>query len=452
MASKSESAIGEGTRPRLVPFFGTTGPGFGPARAALLLVALATVTPNPLSRLWGTMVLDRPTWVGGGFAGWLLLFGAVEWWHLRQRCAAGRRGRAAVSSTIEGVLLCLDCLFLTLVLYGSGSAENPFTLLYFIPLSLSTLVSRTWTFRVALSAVFGFAVLFADSAAGVDLSSARGHFLRHVLGMAVALGFCGGLLTIFFHRIAGEIDEQRRHIAELSMARERDRLATSLGAIAAGAAHELGTPLGTIQLVVDDFAQMSGQERENALITVRDQVQRMKRVLHDMDAVTLSADVRNQGLTGWALSQLQDELPAEVVFRVAEEARRRTTDQPRRVIGQIIRELIHNADRAVARGGATVGPEVEVDADARSFRVSVLDRGPGFLSQEIGLAFQPFWSGDGGRGLGLFLAEVHARQLGGSLEIEARSGGGTVVRLRLPMELDSFFAQAGSDGARDRRS
>lgn len=389
--------------------------GLSRARLALALTALVVSVPTPLSRLWG---------IGEGPNGLFTLLAVLLWIASIAMPSIIRKGADLRFDAWWPLIL--DVFFLTCVLGLNSAAENPFTLLYFVPITLATLVSQVQTFRVALAAVLGFGLLFSISAEGVDLSSPRGHFMRHVLGMAIGLAVSGALLTVFFHRIAHELSEQRRRISELSEEQARDRMVTTIGAMAAGAAHELGTPLGTIQLLADDLHLMDREVLLEAQATIAEETQRMKRVLSEMDTVELRGELLN--IRAWDGRELIDEARAYGAhFECTEKV---LLQQPERVVRQIVRELLNNAERASSPHQK--GLMLSVRSGDQAVEVAVLDRGPGFSESALESALTPFWSTSGRRGLGLFLASTHARTLGGSLTISEREGGGAHVVLSLP--------------------
>ncbi|OQX70091.1 MAG: hypothetical protein B6A08_01035 [Sorangiineae bacterium NIC37A_2] len=390
--------------------------GLRRARLALALTALIVSVPTPLSRLWG---------IGEGPNVLYTLLAVLLWIACIVVPSLIRKGESLRFDAWWPLIL--DVFFLTGVLGLNSAAENPFTLLYFVPITLATLVSQAQTFRVALAAVLGFGLLFSISAEGVDLSSPRGHFMRHVLGMAIGLAVSGALLTVFFHRIAHELSEQRRRISELSDEQARDRMVTTIGAMAAGAAHELGTPLGTIQLLADDLHLMDRAGLLEAQATIAAEAQRMKRVLSEMDTVELRGELLN--VKPWDARELENEArargarfecPGDVLLR-----------QPERVVRQIVRELLNNAERASLPNEKDL--TLSVRGEDEVVELVVLDRGSGFSEPALERALTPFWSTSGRRGLGLFLASTHARTLGGALTLSGREGGGARVVLSLPL-------------------
>jgi two-component system, sensor histidine kinase RegB len=391
------------------------------SRVALIAVALAASVPSPLGVLFGGRTQGSP-WLALLIA---FLWGTVAWVLWRWRRVRGAGGQ----STLPGVSLALDVVGLTALLAISGAAQNPFTLLYFVPMTLATVVVDRWTWRVAGLSVMGFALLLLKTSAtlaGHQNHPHHTHFFQHVQGMAIALAVAGAFLAVFVHKIGRALSEQRQRIFALSRERQQDKFAISLGALSAGAAHELGSPLGSIQLLAEELPHLVGREQQDALDTIVSEVKRMKAVLHGMDTGQLSADLLGGGQC-WSLDELgQDAETYGVKFEQVSSAQ---TTQPQKIVSQIVRELLRNACTVASAENVRLCVEVEDE----EFCVRVVDAGPGLTLEQKERAQEPFVSFTGGTGLGLFLATVHARQLGGRLALESEIGIGTSVALCLPL-------------------
>lgn len=419
------------------------------ARWALFAVALGLVGAQ-LWRpgLWGEQPLgDR----------WVPLAAVVLWGGVNLHAARrARRGGADARPEEAGVHLLLDVAMLTALLASTGGASNPFTMLYFLPITLATLVSRSWTWIVALAAVCGFAVLVVVSTwtmqpvmdaasghghhAGHDQGAhgAGGHYWRHLVGMGVALAVAGSLVTYFVHGIAGVLAQQRSELERLRREAREDRYVASLGALSAGAAHELGTPLGTIQLLAGELEWMDEEERRDAARLIRSELERCKDILHGMKNPELSARALEQE-GSWSLEELCGELrgievppSTRLQVRFEGDGAEGTCEQPRAVIEQTVRELVTNALRARVEG-RPMNVEVLVSRRGEELGIDVVDDGRGMDPEELASAMEPFFSKSSeGRGLGLFLAGLHVRQLGGTLSLQSEVGRGTRAELRLP--------------------
>jgi two-component system, sensor histidine kinase RegB len=396
------------------------------ARWALLLALLfITLVQTALPELFGAQ-LGGP-WSAIG----LVVAGAAV------NLAVARRGRAW-SPRRAGAHLLLDVAGLTCFLAISGAAAHPFTMLYFVPIGLGTLLPRGFTWLVALAAIAGFALLLGITAWSTSLG---GHFLHHLGGMWLGMAISGAIITLFVHRIAAALAGQRAELERARRAALEARHLASLGGLAAGAAHELGTPLGTIQLLSDELEQMPTGERARALQSIRREVRRCKEIIHQMANPELSAEQLVHA-AAWPLGALEAELRqtrggagAEVDFAVElSSGAERTTTQPRLVIERVVHELVTNALFA-CRNTADPHVRVELGVVDDSARVSVTDNGPGLDAAAKAAAFEAFFSTKAkGRGLGLYLARAHLQQLGGSISIDDVIPTGARFIVSFPLE------------------
>lgn len=389
------------------------------ARFFLILVATAVTWPSSFSHYFSGSASPHP---------WPILGISGVWLGLTMWLSGRRPSEQAPTLRNESVLLFLDVVCLTALLSLSGAAQHPFSMLYFVPITLTTVVLPNRTWQVALLSVGGFAILLAQTISVLAphrIHPAHAHFLHHVTGMAVALAVVGAFVTYAVHRIAMRLFEQRERVHALARERTEDRFAVALGALAAGAAHELGTPLCSVQLLAEDLAFMDADGRCRATETILSEVQRMKKILHGLGSSELSAEVLSDRST-WSLTQLRNEIePAGIQLAINGND---TTSQPHSILIQMVRELVRNATKVAEPGGI----EVRVDDSDSNIRITVSDNGPGVTDADATRLFRPFVSETGGTGLGLFLASVHARQLGGDLRLQNTEGPGATFVLTLP--------------------
>src|SRR5688572_10888155 len=348
------------------------------------------------------------------------------------------------SSRAAGIHLLLDVCGLTIFFAISGAAANPFTMLYFVPIGLATLLPRGFTWGVAGAALAGFGALLFVTATTTDLS---GHFLHHLVGMWVGLAVSGATITLFVHRLAAAITRQQ---AELERAREaatQARHLAALGGLAASAAHELGTPLGTIQLLTDELEALSDGERATAIGCIRTELSRCKDIIHGMATPELSAR-QLEGLEPWPLSACRElahgtSARVRVHYSGADEV---STNQPELVIRRVLNELVRNAVDACDMAGRQAELDVTVEAQAGVARISVRDNGPG-LSESVrhGLFEAYFSTKEAGRGLGLYLARAHLRQLGGDLELAGPAVSEACFVVSFPLQAPAFASKVAAE-------
>lgn len=356
-------------------------------------------------------------------------------------------GRA--SQNLAGAHLIVDATALTVLLALSGGVINSFTAMYFVPITLSTQVSPRWTWALATYCLCAYAVLFL--LAPVDHHIAHHNFDNHVRGMWVAFAISGVLITYFVHRIAISLARQRRELARLQSEATQDRHLAAMGTLAAGAAHELGSPLGTIAMLAADIEVMDERERAEASSSIKEAIGRCKHILAQMRSPELRVPTLGRDRRSWPLRELPTEVqgdaegPVTVLMTEAFAAPGLASDQPREVVGQILRELVANAAEACRRRPGSTGVRVhfDVDTEARTIEIAVQDDGVGMSAEAAEAAFDAFFStkAEGqGMGLGLYLARAHARQLGGSIDLETEVGEGTTLHLSFPLE--SAIAEA----------
>lgn len=355
-------------------------------------------------------------------------------------------GRAA--SWVLGGVLTLDTLLLTGLLAASGGATNPFSVLFLVHITLAAVIlGARWTTLVAILAVACFGALFVLPLPAWTHHEHHLHhhapsgepFSNHLYGMWAAFTLAAGLVAYFVRKIATTIALQREQIAALRESAARHARLASLTTLAAGAAHELGSPLGTISVAAHEMelaiARVPGAEEvgEDARLILAE-VERCQEILRRMAARASSET--DAGLVTVA------ELGALVRERVepARSARVRVEAGPGITAIRLPREHTLQSLTALVKNALDAGPEgapvlVRVERDGGELLIHVEDQGAGMPEEILTRAGEPFFTTKEpgrGLGLGLFLTRAFAESQGGSLTLEPRSEGGTRVTLRLP--------------------
>jgi two-component system sensor histidine kinase RegB len=264
--------------------------------------------------------------------------------------------------------------------------------------------------------------------------------------MWVAFGVAAAFIVYFIQRVRRALAERDAELGEArSTAARHERLA-SLATLAAGAAHELATPLSTIAVVAKELERALGTDGADASTVadarlIRDQVERCRTILVQMaaDAGESTGEAPAPITVAAWLAAATDGL-AERARIVAEPAFASSADGavvrvPPRALAQALRGVLKNALEASAARGEV---RVELAAVADRWRLAVVDRGAGMTPEVLARAGEPFFttkSADGlarGMGLGLFLARVVLERLGGELDIRSTLGRGTTVTLIVP--------------------
>ncbi|MBC8073166.1 MAG: HAMP domain-containing histidine kinase [Deltaproteobacteria bacterium] len=401
----------------------------------LLLVAIALaqgLMPDSLGAelTWSREPLDvRPPLAV--LMAWLSINVATRFW---------LASHDTVHPRAVGGQLLLDVAALTSLLALWGGAANPFTSIYFMPIILATQISAGWTLVLLGVSAVSFAMLFVWLPIADRVGQA---FAGHVHGDVVALLACSALGAWLVHRITQSASRTRSELARLRDQTIQDQHLAALGTLAAGAAHELGTPLGTVNLLAAELPHMAADEQRSAIDTIKREVARCKDILGRM----ASPEVRVSALSArdaqpWFLCELQDELddPEGVKLTVVATAvtreRAGLTTVARASLGQIVRELVANGAEACRRRPGSRGVSLRVDVDREDAIIEVEDDGEGIEPDVAAAVFDPFFTTkpEGqGMGLGLYLARAQLRQLGGHLELVSAPGRGTKVKVRVAL-------------------
>jgi two-component system sensor histidine kinase RegB len=223
-------------------------------------------------------------------------------------------------------------------------------------------------------------------------------------------------------------------------AMERREKLASLATLAAGAAHELGTPLSTIALAAKELehALERGAAGGTAIADaklIREEVDRCRAILAQMGAEAGASP--GEAMERITVSRLLERAVAsagrsERIQVYLEEAVAQTELLvPARAVAQALQAVLHNALQA------SVDAPISVRAlsEPHGVRVDVEDRGPGMSPEVLARAGEPFFTTrepGRGMGLGLFLTRSVLEQLGGRFALESAPARGTTARLTLP--------------------
>ncbi|NVJ21273.1 HAMP domain-containing histidine kinase [Myxococcus sp. AM011] len=356
-------------------------------------------------------------------------------------------GRARVTEGTIGKLMLWDTLVLTGLLALSGGTHNPFTTLYLVNVALGTVLLPSrwmWSLLGFTLTAFGSLFLLQDVVLVPGLSRPDHAALMrlHINGMWVAFAVAAGFIVYFVQRVTRALEEREQELAQARAQHARREKVASLATLAAGAAHELSTPLSTIAVVSKEVeraltaAGTSEAVRED-LRLIRQQVDRCRDVLVQMsaDAGQTTGEAFHPMPLGRLVEDSLSELSGVERVRVElpEELSAWRVQGPPRALARVVRGLVKNALQASPPSRSV---ELRVVAGRGGARLEVRDGGAGMPAEILARAGEPFFTTKApgeGMGLGLFLARTLAEQLGGSLELRSTPGQGTVASLALPV-------------------
>lgn len=273
---------------------------------------------------------------------------------------------------------------------------------------------------------------------------------RTVEGLEERVGERTARLVAANHHLVREIEERERAtdalLASEAQLRASERLA-SVGTLAAGIAHEINNPIGSI-LAAAQFAQVArgdGDDTETAetLDTALDDIVREARRCGGIVRSVLQF-ARNERTEKWDYT-LDDLLRRAVRLTASESERCDATvdlDLPAEPVWvhvnpiQIEQAIVNLVRNAIEAGGHDIRVRLEPQPAEALARVEVIDDGPGLPDDERARILEPFYTTrrqEGGTGLGLSVVHGIAAEHAGHLQIDTSEAGGLTIRLDLPM-------------------
>ena len=353
------------------------------------------------------------------------------------------RARPSVSNNELFAALLVDVWMLTVQLYLSGGATNPFISLYLLQVTLGAVLLSGWrVWAIVVFTTAGFIGLDRISQPlPLPMTLERG--LASPLMQAVLICFVlnATLLVVFITRINGNLRQRDARLASLRQRAAEEEHIVRMGLLASGAAHELGTPLATLAVILGDWARApavaADPELGQDVSEMQAQVQRCKSIV---SGILLSAgEARGEGSEETTLLTFLDRLVEE--WRLLHPATRldydnRFGEDLPMVSDSTLKQMIFNVlDNAY--DAAPDALRLEVDRERDDLVLTVTDRGPGFTPSMLAQIGKPYQSTKGrpGKGLGLFLSVNVARTLGGRLTAGNTDAGGARVRITLPLSV-----------------
>jgi two-component system sensor histidine kinase RegB len=336
--------------------------------------------------------------------------------------------------------LTADAALYGALIYQTGGATNPFISLLLIPLLISAAtLSWRFTWLMALIVVLFYSsllhyyipVLPAQTGHQYSLSSL---FDIHITGMWLNFLFTVVLITWFIVRLQQTMRQQESRLHRERERRLRDQQMVSLATFAAGTAHELGTPLSTMSVILNDMTlEARTPEFAEDIALLRQQV--------DACSARLKSMARNAEEAGAEVNRPADEALHELLERwllIRPQAQYRVSpvsagkaptisDSPQ--LQQSLTNLLNNAMDA-----SDAPIEIDLSWDTEQVWLKIRDHGPGLPLTEVTDLGRPFVTTKGnGLGIGLFLTATTLAQHHGDVRLYNHPEGGTLTEVRLPI-------------------
>ncbi|MBE9606686.1 HAMP domain-containing histidine kinase [Acetobacteraceae bacterium H6797] len=351
------------------------------------------------------------------------------------------QARRSVTNPELFLSISLDVAALTAQLYLSGGATNPFISLYLLQVVLTAvLLDMRWSLAILALTGACYLLLIQFYIPFVLPAELEGQLFRlHLQGLVVCFLLDSVLVSIFVARIRRNLAHRDERLAALRQQKAEEDHIVRMGLLASGAAHELGTPLATVLVLLGDWRRMAVfKEHPDLLQDIEEAEAAILRCKTIVTGVLTSAgEVRGEAPSLTTVKTFLDDLVEE--WRAARGFTGLTyrndfgEDMPiisDPALKQVLANILDNAQEAPA---GRIHLAVRREDDHLS--LSVEDDGPGFPPDMLERVGRPYQSSKGktGGGLGLFLVVNVVRKLGGTVTVGNRPEGGARVALRLPL-------------------
>jgi len=341
--------------------------------------------------------------------------------------------------------LLFDVLSLSVLLYFGGGASNPFVSFFLVPITISAAI-LPWTYTWAVAGIslacYTFLLFFYRPLSilmpeDMNMSSMGGLPNLHIIGMWCNFIVSAVLITYFVVKMAAEIRSQDIKLNDYREDNMRNEQILAVATQAAGTAHELGTPLNTMTILVremaDDYQENPALAKDIA--TLEMQLASCKKSLQEM---VKRADLRNAGkarqsaipafieqiLEQWGL--LRPEVRLNQKFIAANESPQIHVDS---TLQQAIVNILNNAADA-----SPEGIDLAVDWNTENWTLTIRDYGKGVDEEMMAyLGSEIVSNKEKGMGVGMILSQASIERMGGEVSISSHPEQGTLTQIRLPV-------------------
>jgi two-component system, sensor histidine kinase RegB len=357
----------------------------------------------------------------------------------------------------------VDVLAMASMLYLTGGASNPIIWVFLLPLIITAIMlpqAYAWNMVIITSSIYTILIgyniplpaiephlpdpkfITPDMAQHIHVATDHNYFNLHIFGMWFGFVFSAGLVAFFVVELSNTLKERERTLAEARESALRDERVVSLGTLAASAAHDMGTPLGTIAILTHELQQEFPEHRfpdmNRKIVIMDEQVKRCKEALSVMSAS--AGEMRAESGKIMLLTEYIDEVlnqwrahnPAtRLKLQISPENDLQAKIIAERTLTHSILNVLNNAARATSDYD---GIEFAADWNQSELHLGIRDFGPGLPPEYLKLIGRhPVISRQQGMGVGLFLTYSTITRLGGTIAFSNLETGGASVEITLPL-------------------
>jgi two-component system sensor histidine kinase RegB len=364
--------------------------------------------------------------------------------------------------------ICLDVFAIAALLYLTGGASNPITWVFLLPLIITAIMlpqAYAWYMVILTTSLYTMLIAFNIPLPSIEphmpnpeliksdmesyqmlqhahVMNDKSYFSLHMFGMWFGFVFSAGLVAFFVVELARTLRVQERSLAKARENALRDERVIALGTLAASAAHDMGTPLGTIAIVSHELAQEYPVHRypelNEKMQIIQQQINRCKDALSVMSAS--AGEGRAESGRVMTLIEYLDDVIKQWRTHEPDVKLNYFIDSNIEMNARIIAErtlthsLINILNNAAEASPLELGIEFHASWDLDNLSLKIRDFGPGFPPEIVDFAGkQPVVSKKRGLGVGLFLTYSTINRLGGVINHYNSDSGGAIVEIELPL-------------------
>ncbi len=344
--------------------------------------------------------------------------------------------------------LTIDVLTLALLLYFTGGATNPFVMIFLFPLTITvTILPVRYAWLLATITVICYSLLmfyYQPLPIGHNShgSSGASEYNLHLIGMWMAFILNACLITYYVYGMGNTLRHQQKQLTNAREQSIRDEQLVILGTLAASTAHELGTPLGTMALLVNEIEQELANADASVLSdlnNLKKQISRCKLSLTDLSASVGASsslfDSQQQSVCQYLQGIINEIHEAHSNINLSFHC---NPDNPSSLYTDrtLSLSLINIIDNAIEASPEFVDISVSSPAENNTdfIQIEILDHGPGLSDEALDkIGQQPYSEKELGLGLGLYLAYAAIRRRNGSISQQNCAPKGSKTTIILPL-------------------
>ncbi len=347
----------------------------------------------------------------------------------------------------------VDVLALTLMLYYTGGSNNPFVSLFLLPLLLvAAILPKPYIWSMAVITTISYATLLLlpfeqqthdmnhmSHMAGMAMQHSSSAMNTHAMGMAASFLFSVVVILFFVVSMAESLRDRERKLTNAHEKSLRDEHVIALGTLAAGAAHELGTPLGTMAILTKEMEREYADDAEllEQIQILRAQVDRCKATISQMSSSAgqlRATGGKNMVITDY-ITSISKHWQNEHTLTQLETHYPKEKDAPELVVDDTLQQaLISLLNNAADAGAQHI--QLNLDWDDTHLNITICDDGEGLSDEVQSTLGKPFISTKAdGQGLGFYLAQAVISRMGGNIHIKNQTKNtGACVGIQLPLQ------------------